>query len=66
MGGSVTQQSDFAMNMEIDALVEQIGALPNAPLAMPKQRLEAPEGGLLVWLAGANRIGAAEARRAGR
>ena len=32
--------------VDLDALVAELGALPRAPLAMPKQRLE-HEGGVL-------------------
>jgi len=36
---------------DLDRLAEDLGALPNAPLAMPVQRLEADEGqGLLAFL----------------
>lgn len=34
---------------EIDGLAERLGRLPEAPLAMPKQRLEG-EAGLIAFL----------------
>ncbi len=36
---------------EVTALVQRLGRLPDAPLAMPKQRLEPPGSPLAVLLA---------------
>jgi hypothetical protein len=50
MGGGVMSDSDFASS-GVDALVGQVGCLPDAPLVMPKQRLELPAApGLLARL----------------
>jgi hypothetical protein len=38
MGGGVMERA-IDVTAEIDGLVEQLGRLPDAPLAMPKQRL---------------------------
>ena len=43
---------EFQPETEVAALVEQIGALPDAPLAMPKQRLETARPPGRGWLAG--------------
>lgn len=41
MGGGVMTDSDLASS-DVDALVRRVGCLPDAPLVMPKQRLERP------------------------
>jgi hypothetical protein len=41
MGGGVMTEPDVAPG-DVDALVRQVGCLPDAPLVMPKQRLERP------------------------
>ena len=45
MGGGVMSDSDLASG-DVDAVVRRVGCLPDAPLVMPKQRLErsAPPG----------------------
>ena len=39
MGGGVMSDSDLAPS-DVDAVVRRVGCLPDAPLVMPKQRLE--------------------------
>jgi hypothetical protein len=41
MGGGVMADLDLASS-DVDALVQLVGCLPDAPLVMPKQRLERP------------------------
>ncbi len=41
---STTLPQEAAPVVDIDALVADLGALPRAPLAMPKQRLEHEAG----------------------
>ena len=41
MGGGVMTEPDLASS-DVDALVRQVGCLPDAPMVMPKQRLERP------------------------
>jgi hypothetical protein len=50
MGGGVTQDVDFATRRGAETAMRPLGRLPDAPMVMPKQRLEARtgEGG---WLA---------------
>lgn len=45
MGGGVMADLDLASS-DVDAVVRRVGCLPDAPLVMPKQRLErsAPPG----------------------
>lgn len=59
------QQVEFTAEVNIDTLVDRIGALPDAPLAMPKQRIETPAAGRLAWLGWA-RIPAGAMRRTGQ
>jgi hypothetical protein len=50
MGGGVMSDSDLASS-DVDAVVRRVGCLPDAPLVMPKQRLEWPASfGLLARL----------------
>ena len=54
MGGGVMQDRDFAAMGDVDGMVKRLGMLPDAPMAMPKQRLEAepPSAGLMARLFG--------------
>lgn len=47
---------------DLDRLALELGALPEAPLAMPVQELESPDGGVLGALF---RLRPAPARKAG-
>ncbi len=61
------QRFDFATG-DVQALVERLGRLPDAPMAMPKQRLERPVAGLaglVARLIGRPRGVAGDARRSG-
>ncbi|MCA3512151.1 MAG: hypothetical protein IOC96_02745 [Rhodobacter sp.] len=50
MGGGVMSDPDLAPG-DVEALVRRLGCPPEAPLAMPKQRLERPAApGLLARL----------------
>ncbi|MCA3506317.1 MAG: hypothetical protein IOD01_03380 [Rhodobacter sp.] len=50
MGGGVMSDPDLAPG-DVEALVRRVGCPPEAPLAMPKQRLERPAApGLLARL----------------
>ncbi len=47
------QGPDISLTLEIEALVQRIGRPPEAPLAMPKQRLEERRSRPLAGLIGA-------------
>jgi hypothetical protein len=51
---------------EADALAERLGTLPDAPLAMPKQRLEQPVSGILGLLIRRAPAAAGDAGRSGQ
>jgi hypothetical protein len=53
MDGGMMLGPDISLTLEIEALVQRIGRLPEAPLAMPKQRLEELRKGLVGGLVGA-------------
>ena len=56
------------LDEDAEHLVARLGRLPDAPLAMPKQRLEAPEArltGLLARLARRVTLAPGDARRSG-
>jgi hypothetical protein len=69
MGGGVKHSSEFLRDTSVSQIVERVGALPDAPLAMPTQRLEAEPGarlfGSLARLIGLDRFRAYTARRGG-
>lgn len=51
MGGGVMLDEDFAGG-DVEAAVRRVGTLPDAPLVMPKQRLESSDapGFFTRWL----------------
>jgi hypothetical protein len=53
MDGGMMLGPDISLTLEIEALVQRIGRPPEAPLAMPKQRLEDQREGLVGGLVGA-------------
>ncbi len=64
MDGSIRDMAD-----EVEALIARLGRLPDAPLAMPKQRLEAPRRSLLraivARLTGRDTLSVGDARHSG-
>ncbi|PZQ95893.1 MAG: hypothetical protein DI533_17815 [Cereibacter sphaeroides] len=40
------QGAKFLMTGDLETVVARVGGLPDAPLVMPKQQLEAPSAGL--------------------
>lgn len=64
MDGSIRDMAD-----EVENLVARLGRLPDAPLAMPKQRLEEPPQGMLGLIArvlGRGALPVGQVRRSGR
>jgi hypothetical protein len=68
MGGGMMDGSIRDMGTDVEHLVAELGRLPEAPLAMPKQRLEAPDHGifgLLARFARRSALPVGDARRSG-
>jgi hypothetical protein len=69
MGGGVMDGSFRDMADEVEELVVRLGRLPDAPLAMPKQRLETPRQGLIraiaARLGGRGTLSVGDARHSG-
>lgn len=64
MDGSIRDMAN-----EVEHLVAQLGRLPDAPLAMPKQRLEEPPHGMFGLIArvlGKSTLPVGQVRRSGR
>ena len=64
MDGSIRDMAD-----EVEHLVAQLGRLPDAPIAMPKQRLEEPPHGMLSMMdrvLGKSTLPVGQVRRSGR